>query len=84
MEGRQRINNKPSHGLNGYYITDSSNVRMVAWDDGGHMYVAYASGNLYRYEQVSRQRAVATALASSVGKYLAKKIKPTHDYLRII
>jgi hypothetical protein len=73
----------PSDGLSGYTITDSSNVSTVSWDTDNHMYVAFKSGHVYRYEGVSRQRAVATALAASVGKYLADKIKPSYKFVRV-
>jgi hypothetical protein len=82
MEGRKRITH-PSRGLSGYTIDDSSNVDAVSWDKDNHMYVAFKSGHVYRYEGVSRQRAVAVALAASVGKYLADKIKPNYEFFRI-
>jgi hypothetical protein len=86
MEGRVRIPDQanPTRGLSGYLIKDSSNVVAVSWDKGDHMYVAFKSGHVYRYDGVSRQRAVATCLAASVGQYLARKIKPHYEAVRVM
>lgn len=79
MEGRVRADNK---WVNGYVVTDSSNVQHVGWKDGA-LYVLFKGGALYMYDGVSRQRAVACALADSVGKYLNQKIKPTYSCTRL-
>jgi hypothetical protein len=69
--------------LHGYTVNDSSNVELVAWDAEGNLYVQYRSGGKYKYQGVSRQRAVAVALAPSVGQYVNKKIKPNYDCVKI-
>lgn len=62
----------------------SSNVCRVGWDSEQHMYVAYGDGSsIYRYDGVSRQRAVACAYAKSVGKYVNHVIKPRFTAVRI-
>ena len=70
-----------SGGLKGYFINDSSNVKFVGWfDDFGwddvSMIVWFGASGVYEYRGISRQRAVACALAPSVGIYLNRKIKP--------
>jgi hypothetical protein len=72
----------PNNKVHGYRIDDSSNVRYVGWRDG-YMLVWFKSNTLYRYEGVSRQRAVACALAKSVGAYINKKIKPNYEAVRL-
>lgn len=80
--GRERIDLKyQSEQLHGYVVMDSSNIQYVGWKDGS-MFVLFKGDSLYRYEGVSRQRAVACALAESVGKYLNQKIKPNYSYTR--
>jgi hypothetical protein len=68
--------------LHGYVVRDSSNVTYVGWQDGD-MVVWFKSGGLYRYTGVSRQRVVACALASSVGKYINCKIKPNYSAVKL-
>lgn len=62
---------------------ESSNVRMVGWDDAGNLYVRFKSGATYVYLGVSRQRAVALAYAKSVGQYLNRVIKSAYDVIQI-
>lgn len=76
---RIRADNRKLHG---YVIHDSSNVRFVGWQDG-NLLVWYRSGGFYRYENVSVQRAVACALAPSVGRYLNQRIKPNFNMVKI-
>jgi hypothetical protein len=79
MDTRIRKDNRKLHG---YVVRDSSNVNYVGWQDGD-MVVWFKNGGLYRYEGVSRQRAVAAALASSVGSYINKKIKPHYKVVKL-
>lgn len=62
--------------VNGYYVA-SSNVEWVAWAASAPlMLVKYKDNDvIYGYIGVSRQRAVAAALADSVGSYIARNIK---------
>lgn len=67
---------------------DSSNVEAVGWDRARGMYVRFRSGVVYRYANVSRQRAVACAhyrdvYGRSVGHYLNARVKPRFDCTRI-
>jgi KTSC domain len=61
----------------------SSNILAIGWDDESHMYVRFGGHTLYRYDGVSRQRAVACSRAQSVGRYLNQKIKPNFQAVRI-
>jgi len=63
---------------------DSSNVTEVGWDRHQGMYVEFRSGAKYLYHGVTRQRAVACAMAPSVGSYINKKIKPNYECTRIV
>lgn len=65
----------PNGNLHGYLVRDSSNVKYVGWDRCGNMLVWFKTG-VYRYDGISRQRAVAAARAKSVGKYVHHQIKP--------
>lgn len=80
MEARIRADH-PSGKLHGYKVCDSSNVRYVGWQDG-NMYVLFNTG-AYLYKGVSVQRAVACALAHSVGGYLHKRIKPAYQAVKL-
>jgi hypothetical protein len=80
MEGRIRADH-PTGKLHGYKIADSSNVNYVGWQDGD-MIVWFKTG-AYVYVGVSRQRAVACALAKSVGGYLNKVVKPAHKAVKL-
>jgi predicted protein tyrosine phosphatase len=62
---------------------ESSNVAAVGWDRANNMWVRFKDNSMYCYPGVSRQRAVATARAASVGKYLNRVIKPNFPVLRI-
>ena len=62
---------------------DSSNVNQVGWDDEGNMYVRYGD-RLYKYAGVSRQRVVAVSRTTSVGSYIARKIKPNYVCTRLV
>jgi KTSC domain len=62
---------------------ESSNVTAVGWDKYGRMYVRFPGGALYMYEGVSRQRAVATAYAKSVGSYINHVIKPNFTAVKV-
>jgi hypothetical protein len=74
----------PITDLHGYVIRDSSNVRFIGWDTKRKfMIVWFIGGGLYRYENVPYQRAVACALAASVGKYLNQKIKPNYEAVKL-
>jgi hypothetical protein len=75
MEGRDKV-------WHGYNITDSSNVEAIMWLENG-MVVKFKSGSAYFYEGVSRQKAVACARASSVGRYINQKIKPHHKVVSL-
>jgi hypothetical protein len=65
------------------FIENSSNVYAVGWDDSNNMFVRFHSGGTYLYYGVSRQRAVATAYAKSVGQYINRKIKPNFEVLKL-
>ena len=67
-----------------FRLVDSSNVDRIGWDKFGNMYVLYKSGYLYLYFNVSRQRAVAAAYASSVGRYIHKKIKGKYECHKLV
>lgn len=64
----------------------SSNIDRIGWDDERNMYVMFVSPGLpiYKYEGVSRQRAVAASRAASVGRYLNRVIKPNFPAIRIV
>jgi hypothetical protein len=62
---------------------DSSNVEEVGWDRHQGMYVTFKSGATYLYHGVTRQRAVACAMAPSVGSYINKVIKPEYECTRL-
>jgi len=66
-----------------FRLVDSSNVDRVGWDKARNMYVRFKSGATYVYMGVSRQRAVATAYAKSVGTYLNQRIKPDFDVVKL-
>lgn len=73
MEGRDKV-------WHGYNVNDSSNVSAIMWTKDG-MIVTFKSGSAYLYKGVSRQRAVACALATSVGRYINKVIKPNFEVM---
>jgi hypothetical protein len=64
---------------------DSSNVDSIAWPVSGEplMIVTYRNGGVYGYLGVTRQRAVAAAHSSSVGKYIAQRIKGHFEPVRL-
>jgi hypothetical protein len=66
-------------------VVNSSNVNVIGWPVTGEptMIVEYASGTRYAYIGVSRQRAVAAAYSKSVGKYIAERIKPNFEVVKI-
>jgi len=71
---RIRVDNGPLHG---YVVQDSSHIEFVGWVEGnGGMVVQYAHERPYIYPTVSRQQAVAVALAPSVGTAMNTRIKP--------
>jgi KTSC domain len=80
MDDRIRADNGAIHG---YAVRDSSNVRYVGWQQPDHMLVIFTSGGAYRYDGVPRQRAVAAALAPSVGKYIRRHIIPNYEAVRL-
>jgi hypothetical protein len=47
------------------------------------MFVKFRSGSVYVYDGVSRQRAVATSRASSVGEYINHVIVPNYPAVRV-
>lgn len=64
----------------------SSNIRWIGWpmyDNVPIMVVEFKGGGRYAYLGVSRQRAVACAYAASSGRYLAKKIKPDFEVVKL-
>jgi KTSC domain len=62
----------------------SSNIDRVGWDAHNRMYVRYKkSGDIYMYEDVPRQRAVACVRAHSCGSYVNKKIIPNYQAVKI-
>jgi hypothetical protein len=81
MKNKQRIR-ADNRLLHGYAIRDSSNVTYVGWQDDA-LIVWFKSGGLYRYEGVSRQRAVACALSKSVGGYINRVIRPRFEAVRL-
>lgn len=63
---------------------ESSNVDAIGWIPGYRgMLVRFKNGSLYLYKDVSRQRAVATSRAESVGGYINRAIKPNFEVVRI-
>jgi hypothetical protein len=62
----------------------SSAVHAVGWDDAEHVYVMFAERGLYRYDGVTRQRAVAAASAPSAGRYVNERIIPYYPAWRIV
>jgi len=67
-----------------WWIVESSNVEAVGYDSERGMFVRFKGGTLYLYHDVSRQRAVACAMAPSVGGYINKEIKPHYKATRIV
>lgn len=74
---------------------ESSNVEWIGWPAPGTevighrqpiplMIVQYKGGARYGYIGVPRQRAVATALAKSVGSYINHKIKPHYKVVKLV
>jgi hypothetical protein len=66
----------------------SSNIKWIGWpreiaDGTPLMFVEFMDGSRYVYFGVTRQKAVAAAYSESSGSYLAKRIKPKYDVLRI-
>jgi hypothetical protein len=61
----------------------SSNVQAVGWDRHSGMYVQFRDGAIYRYADVSRQRAVACSLAASVGQYVNQRVKPRFSCTKV-
>jgi len=61
----------------------SKNVTEIGWDKDRHLYAKFLSGDLYLYQAVSRQRAVACSRAKSVGSYIARVIAPNHTAVKI-
>lgn len=82
LSGR-RITN--SDRLANIRYVESSNIDFIGWPQDGEplMLVRFNSGSLYGYYPVSRQRAVAAALAPSPGKYLNERIKPHFECVKI-
>lgn len=72
----QRIrSDHPVTNLHGYVIRDSSNIRFIGWySKEKFIIVWFKGGGLYRYENVSYQRAMAAVRAPSVGSYVNRKI----------
>lgn len=65
----------------------STNVDWIGWPRSGEpLMIVQFSGNYgsrYAYLGVSRQKAVAAAYAESTGVYLARKIKPHYEAVKI-
>jgi hypothetical protein len=76
---RERRDTGPLHG---YIIPDSESIGYIGWEDG-NMLVMYLNRGSYLYLDVPYQRAVAAALAESVGSYINANIKPHHQYARL-
>jgi len=67
-------------------MIDSSNISWIGWPRFGKqplMFVEFKDGSRYVYAGVSRQKALACAKAKSSGSYLAKRIKPHHEALKL-
>jgi hypothetical protein len=62
----------------------SSAVQAVGWDDAEHVYVMFTERGLYRYDGVTRQRAVVAAGAPSAGRYVNERIIPYYPAWRIV
>lgn len=64
---------------------DSSNVKWLGWPVSGEptMVVEFKNQSRYAYIGVTRQRAVAMAYAPSVGSYLAQRVKPHYEVVRL-
>lgn len=62
---------------------DSRAIAQIGWDKNRHMWVHYKRGGLYVYNGVSRQRVAACLRASSIGQYVALKIKPNYPSVRV-
>lgn len=61
----------------------SEKVAAIGWDRGLRLYARFRSGEIYFYEGVRRQRAVACSRAKSVGSYLARKIAPNSHAVKV-
>jgi hypothetical protein len=72
--------------INWRVIDGSSHIEKIGWPVSGEplMLVEYKDGGLYGYLGVSRQQAVATANAPSVGRYLHRKIKSKFRGMKIV
>lgn len=65
-------------------IVDSSNVLAVGWDRYRNMYIQFKSGAIYKYHDVSRQRAVAVSLQPSVGQFVNHRIIPNFPAIKVV
>ena len=73
----------PAEHIHWRVTLESSNVAAVGWDRHKRMYVNFRSGSVYVYDGVTRQRAVATSRAKSVGEYITRVIVPNYPAVRV-
>jgi hypothetical protein len=68
-----------------FRLVESSNIDRIGWPVTGEplMLVRFKSGMEYAYLGVSRQRAVAAAYATSVGRYINHRIKGRFECRKI-
>jgi hypothetical protein len=85
VDGVQIYDDKNKRVFLNTRVVESTNVEWVGWPESGEpiMFVRYSSGKLYGYLGVSRQRTVAAAYSSSVGSYIAQRVKPKFRVVQI-
>lgn len=61
---------------------ESSNVERIGWEDN-NLFVEYKGGNLYKYENVTREIYLELLGSKSRGHYLNESIKGKYTYTKI-